>query len=896
MSIPNLGLSEKQLSFLAYFKNQKTEVFSPRPEVFRGQKQRLTESVKLIGQLDSAWNSLTAETGEFNTRFPFFSEQDLSQIALHIQNWSYTKKTLDQTAAEASKTYLPEQIRGDISTCNARLKQAEKYLFGVKEYLELCAIEREITAQYHAAKRNYQTVENINNRYQKLSLEIRNFFKESPRRMLEELMGKVELLHRFDKAMASLADGYSHFTQPVRSGTLVFAYKALASIKKDLSSVPGWLAEYKKLEDWINGHSDENRSLLIGSNSVAQSNQRGEYQTYTAAAAKMKALVEESGYFYRAADLCASIEALSHNMHRKKQDVDKLWRTYSALEARVSKHIDSGMVAQLNSMLDSQDKMAQVDDMIANLDRDRVKCNITLNGSKLAYTFEKYSVLQAEAAKATEWMANYDGLRVVLKMLQGKLEIQPSKEQKLSVFKAHAAKLETVLSEMSKVTRAYEFESPLVNQNVSLATDENRLSEYRRQFDKLPADVKAYVTPKWENLLNQFVSFHRDQNKLLKQIADLESEYEKLDKQWKEPSYVNHASLAYIPSVEERLAATFATLKSDFAKFRKEYNCTEGVSLNALEDYARKAKEYRKAVEEIRLCQPMYDWAKSFEKLPMRYSSEELSKQHAAFATDQTRYLKFDSNKELLAIFNAVTAELQARAKARQQSESRARSKKVVITILTVLLAAVAVGAMVFMVLKNGDYVEQGKYWNWFCLTTAISVVSAVVLGLTSKNLKVGLIFEALCALYLVGYSVPVYLKALESAFWFLPWIILGVLICLIICAICDEEASYVFTFIFVVAAAIFLVGIIIWMICVRWGDSSFLDKTFFGQIGNFFIGAWALLTGLISGLYKAIVYVIGGGFWHGGAETIDAVLNSILFCLMGGALGSFIIGMIKEI
>ena len=895
MSIPNLGLSEKQLSFLTYFKKQKTNVFSPRPEVFRSQKQRLTESVKLIGQLDAAWNSLSRETAEFNTDFPSFSEQALSQAALHIHNWSQTKRTLDQVAAEASKTYLPERIRNDVSGCSNRMKQAEKYLGGVKEYLELCAIERDIMAEYHATKPNYQTVENINNRYQKLSLEIRNFLKDSHRRMLEEMMGKVEILHRFNKSMASLEESYSRLTQPVRSGTLVFAYKALASIKKDMAPVSGWLAEFKKLENWVNGQSEENRGLLVGAGCVAQSNRRGEYQTYITAAAKMKALVEESGYFYRAADICASIEAMGQNMYRKKQDVDKLWRTYNDLDARVSKHIDAAMVAKLNSMLDSQDKMAQVDDMIADLDRERTKCNIALSGGKLNYSFAKYDFLREETEKAAEWMTKYESLRQVLKMLQGKLEIQPAKEQKISSFKAHAAKLEDVLAEMTKVTRAYEFELPLVNQNITLATEDSLLNEYRKAYEKLPADVKAYVTPKWGSLLNQYVSFRRDQQNLVKQVADLEKEYESLEKQWKEPSYDTHNSLVYIPGQEERLSGLMATLKEDFSKFKKDYNCTEGISMSALEGYSQKLKERRRQVEELRRCKPLYDWAKSFEKLPMRCSDEELSKQYAIFLSEQNRYLKFDSKQELVDIFNKVTVELQARAKVQKKREKKTHTKKTVTTILTLLLAAVAVGAIVFVVLKNGDYVQRGEYWKWFGITAAVSVFSAVVLGFTSRRKEVGLIFGTLCALYLVGYSLPFYLKGLESAFWFLPWIILGVLISLIICAICDQEVSYVFVCIFLAAAAIFLVGIVIWMICVVWRNNDFNESTFFGQIGNFFIGAWALLSGLISGLFKAILFVFGGGFWYRQAEVIDAVLNAILFCLMGGALGSFIIAAVKE-
>lgn len=895
MSIPNLGLSEKQLSFLTYFKKQKTDVFSPRPDVFRSQKQRLTESVKLIGQLDAAWNSLSQETDKFNTQFPSFSEEALSKIALHIQNWSQTKRSLDQMAAEASKVYLPERIKNDIGHCSNRMKQADKYLGSVKEYLELCNIEREIEGQYHAAKRNYQTIENINNRYQKLSLEIKNFFNDGPRRMLQELMGKVELLHRFNKAMASLAEGYSRLAQPVRSGTLVFAYHSLASIKKDLAPVSGWLAEFKKLDDWVNNQSEENRGLLVGANCVAQSNMRGEYQTYVTAAAKMKALAEESSYFYRAAEICADIEALGQNKYRKKQDVDKLWRSYNALEARTSKHIDAAMVAKLNSMLDSQDKMAQLDDMIATLDRERIKCNISLSGNKLNYSFDKYPSLHAEAEKAAEWLANYESLRQVLKMLQGKLEIQPAKEQKITSFKTHATKLEAVLAEMNKVTRAYEFEAPLVNQNITLSSEESLLNEYRKTFEKLPADVKDYVSPKWSSLLSQFATFHRERQKLVKQVEELEKEYETLDKQWREPSYVNHNSLAYIPGQEERLSELLSTLRSDFSKFKKEYNDTGNISLTALDRHAEKLKDRRKTVEELRRCKNLYDWAKSFEKLPMRYSTEDLSKQHTTFHSDQTRYLKFDSNQELVAIFNQVSAELQARAKVQQKKESKARAKKSVITVITLLLAAVAVGAIVLMVMKNQEYVEQGRYWNWFGLTAAVSVFSAVVLGFTARSKKVGLIFGTLCALYLVGYSVPFYLKSLETIFWFLPWIILGVLICMVISAMYDSEVGYVFGSIFGIAAALFLIGIVIWMICVAWGNADFLDKTFFGQIGNFFIGAWALLVGLVSGLFKAIMFIIGGGFWVGSAELIDALLNAIFFCLLGGALGGWIIGFAKE-
>ena len=45
MSIPKLGLTEKQLSFLAFFKDAKQEIYSPRAEVLNRQKQQLPHSL-----------------------------------------------------------------------------------------------------------------------------------------------------------------------------------------------------------------------------------------------------------------------------------------------------------------------------------------------------------------------------------------------------------------------------------------------------------------------------------------------------------------------------------------------------------------------------------------------------------------------------------------------------------------------------------------------------------------------------------------------------------------------------------------------------------------------------------------------------------------------------------
>ena len=883
MSIPNLGLSEKQVAFLAHFKGQKTEVFSPRSEVFQSQKQRLTESAKLIGQLNRAWDALNQETARFKTRFPDFSENELSQIVLHIENWGHTKNVLDQTVNKASSTYVPEEIRTAVSTFSGQLKQAERYMAGIREYLDLRAIERDIDKEYHNAKRDYQKIENLHGRYHKLSLEIRNFIQENSRRMLDELMGKVDLLRRFNKSMDTLQEEYSHLPNPVRNGSLVFAYSALASIKKDLSRVPGWLSEYKKLAEWVDTQSEEDRNLLIGPNPEPRSNKKGEYKTYTVAAEKMKMLQDESSYFYRAADICASIEALAKNMQRKKQDVDKLWRTYSALDSRVSKHIGADMVALLNGMLDSQDKMAQVDEMIASLDKERTKCNVALSGSKLAYTYDKYAVFQAEAAKAEEWMANYKGLCVVLKNLQGKLEMPPAKSQKLSVFKSHAEKLELVLREMEKVTRAYDFEMQLVHHNVTLTTDESSLTAYRKEFEKLPADVRAYVSAKWEELLNQFGAFRKEQKELVRQISELKNEYDRLDKQWKEPSYAHYNALAFIPSQEARLAAMLDNLKSDLAEFKRKYNCMDGLSLNELNAAAGRAAECRKTVEELRQCHSLYEWAKAFETMPKRYSQEELREQYGTYYGNSARYLKYDANQELAKIFKAVEAEIAARTKARQRQASRDRTKQVIASIFAALLGLLAVGAMVYMILQNEHYVQEGAYWRWFLITAAIGVAGAVTVGLVARSKAAGLIFGALSLVYLLAYSLPMYLRGIESVYWYLPWIVMGTIILVVIAIVTDTTET--FMSIFFGAAVLFLVGIVIWGICISFREANFFEPTFFGQIGNFFIGAFRLIFGLIGGILRALSYLIGGGFWLRSLEAIDGVLNAIFFCLAGGFL-----------
>jgi len=361
MSIPKLGLNEQQLSYLAFFKEGRGTVYKPKADVFLRQNQYLVECETLIKRLKQNWELLEKESKHFLTNFPSFEEDRLRRIAINGDNWCATKHSLNQTARNAARTYLPPSIAETQRTFEVLLSALETYLISAKHYLNLCSIEKEIVAAYKAKVRNYHEIEVIYDRYKKLPTEIRGFIREEPLRILNELMDKVQLLHDFNRSMEELGNRYEQFTPQVKNGTMTFSYGAWDTVKKALSDVPSWIAAYGRLADWVNKLNDENQILLIGVNNATRTNSHNEYQTYAVAIPKMQKLLDESKLFYQACDVCLSIEKLSRNLNRKKSEVSRVQRDCDALPVDAAKYVDAKMRALLASMMDSSDRLSQLE-------------------------------------------------------------------------------------------------------------------------------------------------------------------------------------------------------------------------------------------------------------------------------------------------------------------------------------------------------------------------------------------------------------------------------------------------------------------------------------------------------------------------------------------------------
>ncbi len=894
MSIPNLGLTEKQLSFLAFFKETKQEIFSPRAEVFNRQKQQLTQCAKLIEQLNQAWDALKNESESFKTQFPSFTEGKLSQIILHVENWCNTKQTLDQTVGECSKVYVPSDILSGSNLLTSKKKNVDAYLFSAKQYIELCSIEREITEQYHAKQRNYQKIANIIERYQKLSLEIRNFIKSEPQRMLLELTDKLEILNRFNKNMKELGVRYDQLTNPVRTGTLVFKYGALSAIKKDLGLVPDWLGSFKKLATWVDTLSEDNQSMLVGTNRVTDS--RGEYQTYTTAAAKMQELLDESKHFYKGAEVCAMIEALAKNTFRKKHDVSKVQNAYKGLSPAASKYVDAKLLTLLNSMADSSDMLSQVEEMISMLEATYHKLTSDVKSGTPAYSYEKFAIVQTALQKARDWMGNYDGMTATLKMLQNKVELTPAVQQKINTISANAVKVKAAANELPKIEKAYEFESDLVKDHITLNSDETIIWDYKKKLDKLSSDVKAYVSAKWKDILTKAATFHGDLKQIQNRVDALLKEYKEAEDKLKAPSYETYYLYAEADEKAKKLVAKYKDLTNDINAFKTKYTYSGDFSAAEFRRYEDSFKKYSATAAKLQDCYDLYRWAQAYNSNPNKYKYETstLRQMLRAFESNKSRYLEFDRQNLMATVFESVYREIQQREIAEAARRKAARRKEMGRRSVVIIIALLSIVAMVYLAMTSLNYMAGGSYWLWLIISAGIGALSVFLLHKAFDSKVINIIATSIYGVFLLGVSVPLHFWADGSSAWYVSLFFIVLLVAAVI-QIAVDESTAVFTTIYSGGVCLYVVGYFIYRLYRSFTEMPFLDNTFFGSIANFFIGIWALIVGIFSSIFELLAYLIGGGYWMSGTGAREIILNSILYTLIAGVIVSCIIGAVKD-
>lgn len=894
MSIPNLGLTEKQLSFLAFFKEMKQEIFSPHAEVFNRQKQQLTQCAKLIEQLNQAWDALKNESENFKTQFPSFAEGKLSQIILHIDNWCNTKQTLDQTITECSKVYVPSDILNSANLLASKKKNADAYLFSAKQYTELCSIEREITAEYSATKRNYQKIASIIERYQKLSLEIRNFIKSEPQRMLLELTEKLEILNRFNKNMNELGARYAQLPNPVRTGTMTFKYGSLAAIKKDLGLVPDWLSSFKKFVAWVDTLSEANQSMLIGANRVTDS--RGEYQTYTTSAAKMQELLDESKNFYKGAEVCAMIEALSKNTFRKKYDVNKVQNAYKSLSPAAAKYVEAKLITLLSSMADSSDMLSQVEEMISMLEATYHKLTNDIKNGAPTYSYEKFVTVQTALQKARDWMGNYDGMNATLKSLQNKVELTPAVQQKINTISANAVKVKTAVNELPKIEKAYEFESALVADHITLNSEEALIFDYKKKLDKLSSDVKAYVSTKWKDLLTKASTYHSDLKQIQTRVDALLKEYKEAEGKLKSPSYENYYLYAEADEKGKKLAAKYNDLTRDITAFKTKYTYSGDFSAAEFRRYEESFKKYSATYAKLKDAYDLYRWAQAYNSNPnkYKYQTSDLHQMLRAFESNKTRYLEFDRQNEMASIFESVYHEILQREQAEAARRKARRRKELGRRSFVIILALLSIVAMIYMGLTIDQHLVGGSYWLWLLIAAGIGAFSVFLIHKAFSSKAINIFTAIIYSAFLFGISIPLHFYAGGSSTWYVSLFIIVILVAAVL-QIVIEESSGVFICIYFVGFDLFGIGYVIYRIYQTFKGMPFLDNSFFGGIANFFIGLWALIVGLFSSLFELIGYIIGGGYWMSGAGPREVVINTILYSIIGGFIISGIIGGIKD-
>ena len=882
MSIPKLGLTEKQLSFLAFFKDAKQEIYSPRAEVLNRQKQQLPQCVKLIEQLNQAWDALKKESEDFKTQFPSFTEDKLSQIVLHINNWNNTKHTLDQTVAECSKVYVPADITSGTNQLSTKKKNIDTYLTSANQYLELCAIEREITSEYNATKRNYQRIASIVERYQKLPLEIQNFIKFEPRRLMTELKEKLDILNRFNQSMRDLGTSYAQLSAPVRTGKLVFKYAALATVKKDLAPVPDWLSNFKKLYNWVETLKDDNKNMLVGANPLAETNLRGEYQNYAASAEKMQAQLDESRNFYKGAEVCAMIETLSKNTLRKKSDVTKVMNQYRGLSAAASVYVDAKLVALLNSMSDSSDMLAQLEEMITTLEASYHKLPADVKSGSPAYSYDKFAVVQTSLQKALDWCDSHAGMNATLKALGNKVELQTALRQKINTLDANAVKVKAAANELPKIEKAHDFESDMIKDHVSLNSEESVILGYQKRMNTLSAEIKSYVSPKWKDILTNASSYHNEKKQLRTRMDTLLKEFVQVNAAVKDACFDNYFLYEEADKKSKTLHTKYMTLLSDINAFRTKYSQNNELSTADLKKYDDYFIKYSNDYTNMKRGYELYNWAKGYQSSAHGYyNTSELRQKLDEFRTKKSQFAAYDSKRLMETVFESVDHEISRRAKAEaeryRQNRRKERNKRTVL----IVFALLSIVAMVVMGVLGVNHMVGGGYWLWLLISAGIGVISVLMVNKAFKSTGLNVTVSVLYAIYFLGVTIPVHFWANGSTKWFLSLFVMGLIVVALI-QIFVEESSTIIFYIYDIGLCLFGVFFFGYSMWTAFAERNFLDKTFFGRIGNFFIGLWAIIVGLFKFILQLLAYLIGGGFWM---NAVYVAIGEAIVLLTAGSV-----------
>lgn len=878
MSKLNLGLTEQQLSFLAFFEEKKREIFSPRDEVFRSQRQHLTQCTTLIEQLEKAWEIIKNESENFNEHFPAFVETKLSQIALHIDNWCDTKQTLDRTVAECSKVYIASDILYTTKLITPKKKKIDAYRLSLKQYLELCAIEREILEAYNASKRDYRKIADVIGRYQRLPLDIRNFIRDEPQCMLIELTNKLDILNRFNDSMDKLGARYAQLSNAVRTGTLVFKYSAFDDIQKNMAKATDFQSGFQKLATWVDGLSEADRAMLVGANRVTAS--RGDYQTYSTCAANIQELLDESKNFYKGAKVCGMIEELSKKTARKMQDINNVRNAYGALPPAAAKYVDEKMLALLNSLENSINLLAQMEGELQALEAAYRELNTGVKVGVINYSYEKFETVRATLLQAQEWMSSYNELNKMFLSAPSNSDLNAIKKR-MSAVSANAIKVKAAADELPKIEKAYEFETALIEAHITLDSAETTILNYKKKLDALSADVRAYISEKWKDLLSRAKSYRSDLKQIRSRIDELLEECKETAAKLQTPSYESFYAYAEASKKGKDMAATCRRLIEDISKFKNTYKCTDDFSATEFGKYEELFKKSAVISAEIEATKALYNLAKRVNKGSQAgYDDSELEKMLRQFESQKAQYTKYDTTKEIEKAHETIQREIRWRkekAAAAVAAKRKAAQRKKTISTVFLCLSIVAMICLSVVLVRN---LSAGSFWRLVLITAAVAVLSICLIRKAS-NSKGICVFAMIVCIVLLCTAIALHFLATGGRVWYVPLFIAAVAIMAVLQAnISDSGVTFVG--IYTVLVVLFCVGLLIFLLYTWLSTASWFDKTFFGQIGNVFIAAWRILVAIFGFVLEIIRFTIAWAYW-GDSETAEVVLNTAWYSLLAG-------------
>ena len=234
----------------------------------------------------------------------------------------------------------------------------------------------------------------------------------------------------------------------------------------------------------------------------------------------------------------------------------------------------------------------------------------------------------------------------------------------------------------------------------------------------------------------------------------------------------------------------------------------------------------------------------------------------------------FDSDSRLAEIMKLIREGYKKR-----EWEDGKRTKVLSLILVPLLLLSLAAAVVGFVGFADGSNI-------FFYTVLSAHIALGVAAAALCAHISVKSAAFAKPILYVIsalgiGALLSARLYATAVSLWYIPIFAAVILLSLVYAWDKDLDGSVMIISISSMLVLLALFGFMIVVKCSLFlRASDFFDATFFGAIGNFFMGAWDILCGMFVAMAQFFMLAVGAGYWlpqfYEGMILSPALLNTI--------------------